>query len=298
MSAKPVRMKSAGKPKAVAKRGVKRADASTDTSNNVSSTEDPKTVGTNEPNQEDVEEIGELINGDIETDEEWDDDDEGSDNEGYERFGESDAESGDDCAYTMTRRKRIGFNLDDIDDDDDDEEIADDDAPTAADGTIVAKEARITSPMITKYERVRLLTDRTTQLALGAKPMIRGIDEIGHFDREKMIAQLEFEARVIPLIIRRTRPDGAYEEWKLSELSYKEDMIVYGKDAFTDPTTLTIDPTYLKKRSGELQTGGNITGFSKVVPAFPLELRSVVPKVQSPLYPNLTPLRALVAKRS
>lgn len=226
----------------------------------------PPQIDPDVENQADMEDINELINNDIETDEEWESDAEDAEGDGYDnQFVDSDADDADDCAYDVTRRKKAGLNLDDIDDDDDmgDEEEFDD--PTSGNyKTVIPEAQRICTSMITKYERVRLLSDRTTQLALGAKPMIRGVEEIKHSDREKMIAQLEFEARVIPIILERERPDGAFEHWKLSELRYKDDMIVYGKGAFADPTTLTVDPTYIQKRSKELQTGGNITGFTKV----------------------------------
>lgn len=219
-------------------------------------------------NPADLEEIGELINTEIEEDEEWDDDDDvDEDTDDEYDVGDDDAEA-DECAYEVTRVKKIGLNLADIDSDTDLDDDDFDDPNILETGDdykrIVQPSERITSPMITKYEKVRLLCDRTTQLALGAKPMIRGIEQINHYDREKMVAQLEFEARVIPIIIERERPDGVFEEWRLSELKYKENMIVYGKDAFTDPTKLVINPEYLKKRSNEIQKGGNITGFTKV----------------------------------
>ena len=235
--------------------------------------EDP-TVVTSKPdnykdpdveNQADVEDINELINNEIETDEEWESDEMGTD-DGYDpQYDESEGDDADDCAYDVTRRKKPGLNLDDIDEDDVIEDDNENDDPSAATHkNVVPNNQRICRSMITKYERVRLIADRTTQLALGAKPMIRGVDLIVHSDREKMIAQLEFEARVIPIILERERPDGAFEHWKLSELRYKDDMIVYGKDAFADPSTLVVNPEYLKKRNKELQSGGNITGFTKV----------------------------------
>jgi DNA-directed RNA polymerase I, II, and III subunit RPABC2 len=220
----------------------------------------------NQVNPADVEEIGELINTDME--EEWDEDEEDEDT-GDDDDYDPDNEEIDECVYDVTMAKKPGLTLADIDEDDDlveDDDFDDKDNLETKDNhkKIIPLLERITSPMITKYEKVRLLCDRTTQLALGAKPMIRGVEQIKHHDREKMIAQLEFEARVIPIIIERERPDGAFEEWKLSELKYKDNMIVYGKDAFSDPAIFMVNPTYLKKRTTELQKGGNITGFSKV----------------------------------
>lgn len=81
---------------------------------------------------------------------------------------------------------------------------------------VVAPNDRITRPFLTKYERVRLLSERRKQLILGAKPMIRVDIPIS----EKEIANLELNAKVIPLIIIRTLPNGNIEHWKLDELTY------------------------------------------------------------------------------
>ena len=67
---------------------------------------------------------------------------------------------------------------------------------------------------MTIYERVRLLGERATQLSYGAKPMIKNV---GNLD-PKIIAKLELEAKLIPLIIIRTLPNGLKEKWRVSEL--------------------------------------------------------------------------------
>lgn len=79
---------------------------------------------------------------------------------------------------------------------------------------IVKPEDRITKPILTKYERVRLLSERRKQLVLGAKPMIK----VDRSVSEKDIASLELKAKVIPLIIIRTLPNGDIEHWKIDEL--------------------------------------------------------------------------------
>jgi len=79
---------------------------------------------------------------------------------------------------------------------------------------IVASEDRITKPILTKYERVNLLSTRRQQLVSGAKPMIK----INKLISEKDIATLELKAKVIPLIILRTLPNKDVERWKVSEL--------------------------------------------------------------------------------
>lgn len=76
------------------------------------------------------------------------------------------------------------------------------------------KNVRLTKPILTKYEFVRLLTDRTKQLAQGAKPMLKNITGLS----SKEIAKLELKNKIIPLIIERPIPNSNVERWKLSEL--------------------------------------------------------------------------------
>ena len=79
---------------------------------------------------------------------------------------------------------------------------------------IINKTGRLTKPYLTKYERVRILGDRSRQLAQGAKPMIKNTTGLSH----KEIALLELKNKVIPLIIERPIPNVGVEKWKLSEL--------------------------------------------------------------------------------
>jgi len=79
---------------------------------------------------------------------------------------------------------------------------------------IINKNGRLTKPYLTKYERVRILGDRSRQLAQGAKPMIKNTTGLSH----KEVALLELKSKVIPLIIERPIPNVGVEKWKLSEL--------------------------------------------------------------------------------
>jgi len=67
---------------------------------------------------------------------------------------------------------------------------------------------------LTKYERVRVLGERSKQISLNAKPMIKGVEKLD----PKEIAQLELKMGVLPIIIIRTLPTGQKERWKVSEL--------------------------------------------------------------------------------
>ena len=84
--------------------------------------------------------------------------------------------------------------------------------------TLIEKNIRISKPVLTKYEFVRLLTDRTKQLAQGAKHMLKNTKELS----SKEIAKLEIKEGVIPLIIERPIPNSKSERWKISELQVPE----------------------------------------------------------------------------
>tara|TARA_B000000557_G_C20770083_1_gene441390 strand:+ start:86 stop:781 length:696 start_codon:yes stop_codon:yes gene_type:complete len=72
-----------------------------------------------------------------------------------------------------------------------------------------------TNPILTKYEKTKILGLRTKQLNNGCKPTIpvpSGIIE------SYLIAQLELKAKKIPVIIRRPLSNGTSEYWKLNDL--------------------------------------------------------------------------------
>ena len=73
-----------------------------------------------------------------------------------------------------------------------------------------------TLPILTKYERARVLGQRAKMIENGAKPYISVPENIidGH-----LIAELELEQKRIPFIIRRPLPGGAGSEyWSLKDL--------------------------------------------------------------------------------
>lgn len=57
---------------------------------------------------------------------------------------------------------------------------------------------------ITKYEKVRIIGVRATQLSMGAKPLI----DVSNMTDILKIAEKEFEMGVIPISIIRTYPNG------------------------------------------------------------------------------------------
>lgn len=97
-----------------------------------------------------------------------------------------------------------------------DDEEDDDDIITI--NNIVKNEDRITKKILTKYEYVRLLSERTVQLSEGASSMINNTENLSY----KEIAKLEIHNKVIPLIIERVLPNGLKERFKISELEIKK----------------------------------------------------------------------------
>jgi DNA-directed RNA polymerase I, II, and III subunit RPABC2 len=81
-------------------------------------------------------------------------------------------------------------------------------------GTIVDP-LHTTMPVLTKYEKARLIGSRAEQINRGAAPSIP-VDE--NIIDGRVIAMMEFEKKAIPFIIARPLPSGAVEYWKLQDL--------------------------------------------------------------------------------
>ena len=73
---------------------------------------------------------------------------------------------------------------------------------------------RISPNRLTKYEMVRILGERTKQLTMGAKPLIKNYEGLS-YDK---IAEEELKLNMIPYKIKRPLPNGKYEIWTLDEL--------------------------------------------------------------------------------
>ena len=86
---------------------------------------------------------------------------------------------------------------------------------------IVASEKRITKNYMTRYEMVRIIGERTKQLTMGAKPLIKNYKTLTY----EQIAIEELKHNMIPYKIKRPI-NGKYEIWKISELK-KDHLISY-----------------------------------------------------------------------
>ena len=72
-----------------------------------------------------------------------------------------------------------------------------------------------TIPILTKYEKTRILGQRANQIDTGAIPLVQVPPNI--ID-SYLIAKLELAQNKIPFIIRRPLPNGGMEYWYVSDL--------------------------------------------------------------------------------
>ena len=80
---------------------------------------------------------------------------------------------------------------------------------------IIVDSLHKTIPILTKYEKTRILGQRAKQLNNGAKPLVKlSVPLIDGY----LIALKELEEKMIPVIIRRPLPNGASEYWHLKDL--------------------------------------------------------------------------------
>jgi MoxR-like ATPase/DNA-directed RNA polymerase subunit K/omega len=87
--------------------------------------------------------------------------------------------------------------------------------PSEQGNEYLSKENRFSANRLTKYEMVRILGERTKQLTMGAKPLIKNYQ---HLSYDK-VAEEEFIRNIIPYKIKRPLPNGKYEIWTLDELN-------------------------------------------------------------------------------
>jgi DNA-directed RNA polymerase I, II, and III subunit RPABC2 len=80
---------------------------------------------------------------------------------------------------------------------------------------IIIDDLHKTIPILTKYEKTRILGIRAKQINSGAKPLVKLNTQLidGY-----LIALKELEEKKIPVIIRRPIPNGSSEYWHLQDL--------------------------------------------------------------------------------
>jgi len=145
---------------------------------------------------------------------------------------EEDIENIDDDIEESPDNEEVEYDEDEGDDKDPEEDTDTDDIPELIDfgqsnQPIVKPEElkkgdRITRNKLTKYEMVRILGERTKQLTMGAKPLIKNIDNLPY----DIIAEEELKLNMIPFKIKRPLPNGKVDIWTLDELD-KSHLLSY-----------------------------------------------------------------------
>jgi len=231
-------------------------------SDNESGDDKPQIVSDADGEEQMTEDLNEIEEVTDEGEGEEDEDEEGAEGADIadEELGDIDGgrESGeDDCSYNSVKRvrgvKKVSANID-KDDDDDDEGIAVNiDENEVKPDMYVKPDERISGVFMTNYERVRLLGDRTAQLAQGAKPMLKGVESM----EPKVIAQLELESGMMPIRVIRPLPNGKKEMWTVRELKLKKNYVIYGfVGGFVDKNSIV-------SMEKEYKKGGGINGYTK-----------------------------------
>jgi len=79
----------------------------------------------------------------------------------------------------------------------------------------LTEEIRIGPPKLTRFERARIVGARALQISMGAPILVELPEEVSDpID----IALRELEEDVLPMTIRRTLPDGTYQDIALKDL--------------------------------------------------------------------------------
>lgn len=115
-----------------------------------------------------------------------------------------------ECIYKNIKKNKLEESDDDIENEN---EFFEDDNKIF--NEIVKNEDRKTRPVLTKYERVRLISERAKQISLGSIPLI---DVPDNMTDPIDIAKLEIQQKKSIMIIERQLPNGKREHWRLNEL--------------------------------------------------------------------------------
>jgi DNA-directed RNA polymerase I, II, and III subunit RPABC2 len=80
--------------------------------------------------------------------------------------------------------------------------------------SMITTRIRKTIPILSKYERTRVVGERAIQISMGAPPLV----EVGNLENPVDIAEKELREKKIPYIIKRVLPNGLIELWRVDEL--------------------------------------------------------------------------------
>ena len=84
---------------------------------------------------------------------------------------------------------------------------------------MVREDLRITigPPILTRYERARILGARALQISMGA-PLLLDIDPDEEESDPLRLAVMELDAGILPISVRRKLPNGSYQDIPLKWL--------------------------------------------------------------------------------
>ncbi len=74
---------------------------------------------------------------------------------------------------------------------------------------------KITKPIMTRFEKAKLLGVRSEMLAGGSPALVHVPNNVTSVYE---IAKLEFKQKKIPLIVKRTLPNNTHEYWRIEDL--------------------------------------------------------------------------------
>lgn len=80
----------------------------------------------------------------------------------------------------------------------------------------MSEKVKIGPPKLTRFERARIIGARALQISLGA-PILANLSQ--KISDPIDIAIVELSDRVLPMTIRRTLPEGSYQDIPLEDLS-------------------------------------------------------------------------------
>ena len=148
-----------------------------------------------------------------------------SDDEEFEIEDEQEEDNEDSDYVSEEEEEAIELEGNIKDDDNEEDDIFIDDGreieiTSEKEALYVSKENRVSLNRLTKYELVRILGERTNQLTMGAKPLVKNINGLS-YDK---IAESELLLNMIPFKIKRPLPNGMFEIWALDEL-YKDHLL-------------------------------------------------------------------------
>lgn len=134
--------------------------------------------------------------------------DEIDDEDGYDKEPDElqTEDGGDKCLYKFAKN--------DINSEDEEDFVDDIETENTGKEMLLEGDDRITDPIMTKYEYVRIVGNRAKQIAMGSKKFIKNADNLSAKDT----AMLELKYKMVPFKIKRPLPNNKYEIWKISEL--------------------------------------------------------------------------------